>query len=956
MASGTPGRATPPKVDPEADLVLDEVVSLLADLHEGAPTGVSLDSDLAGELGLDSLAIVELHDRLQRRFGVTLPEEVLASATTPGEWFRAVVAAQGHPMGPRENRPVENVTTRAPGGAWPVAARTLTEALAWHVEEHSDLVTIRLLCGHDGSAVEELTYATLAAEAEECARALSAEGIGRGERVAIMLPPARGFFVDFLGTLLAGGVPVPLYPPIRPAELEAHLGRQARLLDDAGASVLIAEAEPSAAEQIVGPLVPSLRSVRTPAMLRDPGGTPLKLLVPGEDDTALIQYTSGSTGDPRGAVLTHAQLLANVRALGRAAAVNTDDVFVSWLPLYHDMGLIGAWHAMLYFGLPLVLLSPLQFLARPASWLEAISAYRGTLSAAPNFAYQLCVDLIGDDELAGLDLSRWRLAINGSEPVSALTLERFIDRFAACGFRRQAMCPAYGLAEVGLGLTFTPLDRGPRVDSVAGAELRRSGEAAPEAPGAAGAVAVVGCGMVLPGYEVRVADHRGNERPDRHEGRVECRGPSATAGYFGNERAGRALWRRGWLDTGDLGYIAEGELFLTGRAKDLIIRGGRNIHPEELERALGELDGARRGGVAVFASADPRQGTEQLVVVAETDLEAPEARSTLEARIVRAAVALLGAPPDQVVLVPGGAILRTASGKIRRAATREAFESGTFGRRSAPTAGRLALLCRSAWESTGGRLHDLGRAVATRVYAAYVWALVALIGVPLWVAVQLPGTRRSRWVMARAAGRCLVDLAGIDLRVQGCLPPTGSPAVIVSNHSSFVDAAVLLLTSRDPVDFVTSTDLERSRLAGPLLRRLGCVFVHRDRADRSVGEVAESVRLVDGGHRLVVFPEGSITRAPGLRPFRLGAFTIAAAAGCPVVPVGIRGTRDIVRPGTYLPRRGAVEVVVGVPILATGDDFAGLVDLAERARRTVGELSREPQISWEPPPATPASR
>jgi 1-acyl-sn-glycerol-3-phosphate acyltransferase len=167
---------------------------------------------------------------------------------------------------------------------------------------------------------------------------------------------------------------------------------------------------------------------------------------------------------------------------------------------------------------------------------------------------------------------------------------------------------------------------------------------------------------------------------------------------------------------------------------------------------------------------------------------------------------------------------------------------------------------------------------------------------------------------------------------------------------------VLLLASRDPVDFVTSTDLERNRLAGPLLRRLGCVFVQRDRADRSVEEVAESVRLVDGGHRLVVFPEGSITRAPGLRAFRLGAFTIAAAAGCPVVPVGIRGTRDIVRPGTYLPRRGAVEVVVGVPILATGDDFAAHVDLAERARRAVGELSREPQISWEPPPATPASR
>jgi len=927
----------PSEAGSEADLVLREIESLLSELHPGRVTRVDLRSDLADVLGLDSLAMVELHDRLERAFGVELPEEVLATAPTPGDWLRAIMEARGRVAGAGPAHLVAVPPPRASGGAWPEHAETLTEALAWHVEAHPDLVCINLL-GAGNRLVEEVSYSALLGEATAVARGLLGEGLGPGERVAIMLPTGREYFVTFLAVILAGGVPVPIYPPARPSAIQEHLRRQARLLGNAGVSVLVTVPEARLAANLVRLHVASLRSVRTPDVLRDAGHGPQALPAVSADDIALLQYTSGSTGDPKGVVLTHAQVLANVRAMGQAVEVTPADVFVSWLPLYHDMGLIGAWHASLFFGMSLVIMSPLRFLARPAAWLQAMSAYSGTLSAAPNFAYQSCVDRIADAELDGLDLSRWRVAINGSEPVSALTLQRFVDRFSRCGFRRTAMCPAYGLAEVGVGVAFTPLGHGPHVDVVAGRQLHGSGRAVVASPDDPGAVHVVSCGTPLPGYEIRVAGPRGDELPDRREGRVECRGPSATAGYFCNDEANRTLWRGGWLDTGDLGYIADGELYLTGRAKDMVIRGGRNLHPEELERAVGELDGVRRGGVAAFASADPRRGTERLVVVAETELEAPEARAALQAQVTKAAIDLLDTSPDEVVLAPPGAVLRTPSGKIRRAATRDALEAGVLERRAAPV---MVQLLRFAWSGLAGAGRRTASSAAAWCFGAYVWGLVGLIGVPLWIAVHIPFTRRARWTLTRAAGRTLQTLAAVGLRVDGTFLPADIPTVVVANHRSFVDALALLLASPDPVVFVASSDLERQPLVGSFLRRLGCAFVHRGEAERSVEEVERLANLVREGHRLVIFPEGSITSAPGLRPFHLGAFAVAAATGCPVVPVGIRGTRDIVRPGSRLPHRGDVTVAVGSPVMPAGDDFAARLQMARRARRAVADLSGE---------------
>ncbi len=322
--------------------------------------------------------------------------------------------------------------------------------------------------------------------AERVAADLAQRGIGRGDTVALMLPTSRDFFLAFAGTLLAGATPVPIYPPFRADRIAEYAERQSAILANAGARLLVTFREAASVAKLLKPLVPSLEGVVTAeALAQSRAPAPLgPQLHSRADDLALLQYTSGSTGNPKGVMLTHANLLANVRAIGEALGLRNDDVGVSWLPLYHDMGLIGAWLMPLYFGLPVVVLSPLAFLSRPARWLRAFHRYRGTIGAAPNFAYELAAAKISDDEIQGLDLSAWRAALNGAEPVLPATLDRFAARFATCGFRRETLLPVYGLAEASLAVTIPPVGRGPRVDHLDRAAFAQEGRAVPAPPDA----------------------------------------------------------------------------------------------------------------------------------------------------------------------------------------------------------------------------------------------------------------------------------------------------------------------------------------------------------------------------------------------------------------------------------------------------------------------------------------
>ena len=504
-----------------AAAVIDTVQDTLRELHAGDSDlpPVLLSSVLDRDLGFDSLGRMELLLRTERAFGVALPADTLQRAETVGDLLGAVQrahslmdaaharsdgAAAAALPGPLITPEGPEASTGPPGT--PAHATTLLDVLAWHVQTHPEQTQVVVLPDDALEGGEQrISYRQLADASAAVAAGLQRAGVVSRESVAIMLPTSADYFSIYVGILMAGAIPVPIYPPARASQLEDHVLRHGGILDNARAVMLVTVAEAKVVARLLHARVPGLRHVVTPQQLASAGGTPTPMTVRG-DDIALIQYTSGSTGQPKGVALTHANLLANIRAMAQSIDATPRDVFVSWLPLYHDMGLIGAWLAPLYVGFPLVVVSPLAFLAKPLRWLQAIHRWRGTLSAGPNFAYELCLKRIDDTALAGLDLGTWRLAFNGAEAVSPDTVRHFAERFAACGLRPEVVAPVYGLAEASVGLLFPPLGRVAPIDAIARELFTRERRAVSAAPDDASALRFVACVRPLPGHAVRILD------------------------------------------------------------------------------------------------------------------------------------------------------------------------------------------------------------------------------------------------------------------------------------------------------------------------------------------------------------------------------------------------------------------------------------------------------------------
>jgi 1-acyl-sn-glycerol-3-phosphate acyltransferase len=917
--------------------VLDIVRELVRESRLPVPeTGITLDTRFEADLGLDSLGRSELLARVEKALGVPFPEESLLAPTA-----RDLIGFLGSRAGGARVAEAHRLPQATKEGA-PESASTLLETLDWHLARHPERVHI-LYLGSDEQA-DPISYARLASGAAAVAARLRREGLRPGGTVAVMLPTSPDYFYSFFGILMAGGIPVPIYPPARPQQIEDHLRRHARILDNAGASFLITVEKAQAVARLLRAQVPSLRGVLT---LEDEGdGAPAltEPSRPAKEDIAFLQYTSGSTGDPKGVVLSHADLLANIRAMGQAIQVRPDDVFVSWLPLYHDMGLIGAWLGSLYYAIPLVSLSPLAFLARPMRWLRAIHDHRGTLSAAPNFAYELCLSRAADSDLEGLDLSTWRWAFNGAEPVSPQTLRRFADRFARCGLKPEALAPVYGLAEAAVGLAFPPRGRGPRIDCIDRDRFATSGHALPVPCDDPTVMEVVACGQPLPGYRVRVVDQRGRALPDRHEGVLEFQGPSATRGYYRNPEATKRLIRDGWHDTGDRAYVAGGDIHLTGRVKDLIIRGGRNLYPYEIEEAVGAIPGARKGCVVAFAATDPRYGSERLVVVLETKERDPARRAALEQSVRERVSEVGGVPPDEVVLAPPRTVLKTSSGKLRRGAVRDLYLSGRL--LAAPPSPRWQLV-RVGAAGAAARLSHLARQAPGYLYAAYVWTLFALIAPWVWIGVLAAPRAGWRWALVRGGIRLLRRLAFVRLDVTGRerVPEGGHPLVLVANHQSYLDALMLIDAIERPIAFVAKRELANHPLVGPLLRRLGTLYVERFDLQRSAAETEAFGDALRRGETLGFFPEGTFRDEAGLLPFRMGAFIAAAQSAAPLLPVAVNGTRDLMRGDRLIPRPGKATVAIGEPLTAAGARWEDAAALRDSARAFIAARCGEADLA-----------
>jgi acyl-CoA synthetase (AMP-forming)/AMP-acid ligase II len=536
--------------------------------------------------------------------------------------------------------------------------RTLADML--ERASHSSETGLRLLDRHEDAAF--YPYPEVWRRALGVCGGLQEMGVEPGDRVALVYPTSMEFIDSFFGTILAGAVPVPLYPPVRLHRLEEYEARTARMIGAVTARLVLAD---SRVRRILGPAVASAEpplGCRVLGDLSDRPGDPIRR---SADELAMVQFSSGTTVDPKPVALSHRAVVAQADGLNAHWPINKgiDHSGVSWLPLYHDMGLIGCVIAAVAVPGTMTLIPPELFLARPAVWLRALSNYGATISVAPNFGYGLCVDKIKDEQIEGVDLSAWRVALCGAEPVVPRVMRRFIDRFTPYGLRPEALTPVYGMSEATLGVTFSDLRR-PFVSRCFDREaLSRDGRAEEAADG----FELVSVGRPIAGAEVRVVDGDAVELPECMVGDVHARGPSIMDGYFDRPEATRKAIKDGWLDTGDRGFICSGELFLTGRKKDVLILRGRCHSPTEVEAAVDEIEGVRTGcSVAVSWLPDGEDG-EVLLLLVEADRRAKIDDFASIAEACRNAVrSATGLGVDGVEVLEPGTLPRTSSGKLRR--------------------------------------------------------------------------------------------------------------------------------------------------------------------------------------------------------------------------------------------------------------------------------------------------
>jgi fatty-acyl-CoA synthase len=529
--------------------------------------------------------------------------------------------------------------------------------------------------------------------------------VAPGDRVALVLATSPAFLDAYFGALLAGAVPVPLSPPLRLGRLDEFNAATARMLERAGARIVLTDAR---IKRLLGVAVERARPPLGCVLVeRLAEGRDELALDAAPDDLALIQYSSGSTVDPKPVALTQRNLTWQLATLDQMVPSNDAgrQLGVSWLPLHHDMGLIGCLLSAVYRPDPLVLMSPELFLARPSLWLRAIARHHATISPAPSFAYSLCLKRVKDADLDGLDLSSWRFALNGAEPVSVGVLDEFAARFSRWGFDARALTPVYGMAEATLAVSFSPPGRPPRSIAVDPVRLAVEGRALPpretytkaNSGDAAGERRIASVGHAVPGVELEVRDDERRPLPERRVGRIWVRGPSVMPGYFGDPAASARALVDGWLDTGDLGFISDGELYVCGRAKDVVIIRGANHAPQEFEECLDGVAGVRQGCAVALGFIPDGEGEEALLVLVESAAADPALDPSLEARVRAAILERTGVRAHTVRVLAPGTLPRTTSGKLRRA---EALRQFVAGELVAPGRGSPLGLARAMARST----------------------------------------------------------------------------------------------------------------------------------------------------------------------------------------------------------------------------------------------------------------
>jgi fatty-acyl-CoA synthase len=523
-----------------------------------------------------------------------------------------------------------------------------------------------------GAAAETVSWAQLHDEARGAAAVLQAKGIAPGDHVAILGTTSRALITAVQGCWLAGAASMVLPLPMRMGSLDEFVAQTRTRVLHGDARLLLVDEQlapfyPPAPDD---PPTDSLGAVVNGSAAKRVDA--LELPPPDPNRLVILQYTSGSTSEPKGVMIPDHVLGANLDAITEAAALDGEgEVMVSWLPLYHDMGLVGFLATAMTTGVALVQAAPQDFLAHPGHWMQWISDYRGTVTAGPNFSWVLATRAL--QRMTGLDLSSLRVALNGAEPVDPDAVEAFVAEATRHGFRPGAEFTAFGMAEVAIGGTFPPPMRGMVCDAVDRVVLETERVAKPADPALDTTRRLPLLGRPVPGLEIRICEPAtGEELPERHVGELEIRGTSVMPGYYKRADLEATLFHDGWLRTGDLGYTLDGELVLCGRIKDVIIVGGRNVFPEDIERAVAGIGGVRAGNVIAFG-VEGYKGKESVVVVAEVRDDQVESLGAVRRAIHAKVIDVCGLPPRDVMCVQPGSLPKTSSGKLQRSLCRDRY-------------------------------------------------------------------------------------------------------------------------------------------------------------------------------------------------------------------------------------------------------------------------------------------
>jgi acyl-CoA synthetase (AMP-forming)/AMP-acid ligase II len=533
---------------------------------------------------------------------------------------------------------------------------------------------------HQAKITDALTVATFLTNVRSAVAWLTRQGVREGDRVVLSLPTSRAFVVGFFAVQWLGAIPVPVPEPSLLFKRQAYCDRMVGVIADCSPVACIVL--PAAIREFDADDAPAdwraLRDLLLPwenaGAMTPIGSVPL---ASAPEDMAFLQYTSGSTGSPKGVAVTHRALNANLRGMQLAVELDENDVLVSWMPLYHDMGLVGGLLLPIHVGMPTYLLPTKSFLHRPESWLKAISEYRASISPGTNYAYNLCARKLRPEKLPALDLSCWKRAVNGAEPIDFQTVGAFQRKFEAYGLPRNASYPVFGMAEATLGISFPKPLAQCKVDWISRSFLNESARAVAAPEGDSDAIGVVCCGTALPGHRLAIKEPASEKiLAEREIGEICFYGPSVCPGYYHEIKNAGIHRARTELRTGDLGYLSEGSLYIVGRLKDVLQIGGANYYPADIESALQDIPGVRPGRIVAIAMRKPTIGTDSLVIVAEARGRAdePQLKDQIQERVWQH----IGLSVGKVVFLPKGRLPLTTSGKVMRTKCAELLLGAEF--------------------------------------------------------------------------------------------------------------------------------------------------------------------------------------------------------------------------------------------------------------------------------------